>query len=170
MSLKQFQSLDGGLRTSIVERIEFRKHRFLALTKKGDFSPAAKVLIVGDCPAPDAPVDPSFHYTPFGALCNSSLFINIELEKAGIEEDELAWVNARDVNKQYTDPAILNHPWKLIVALGGQAEKWVLMNKKKCVRVSHPSFHKRFHSKERYNLIPILKKVCNGVVGNIGSN
>lgn len=157
-SLNQFKALEPGTRKAIIDRIVFRKRRFLALTKKGVYCPTAKILIVGDCPAPSAPDDAEFHYTPFGALWNSSLFLNLGLHTHGIDESSLAWVNAADFHKRPTDHSILDHQWSLIVALGGAAEKWVKKAGKECVRFDHPAYHKRFHGKAPYPLFEFLKE------------
>ena len=79
-SLNQFKKLDAETRRAMTERCVLRKKRFLGFTKQG-IVPEAKVLIVGDCPAPSAPDDPDFHYTPFAALWNSSLFLNLGLHQ-----------------------------------------------------------------------------------------
>lgn len=134
-----------------------RKRRFVGFTVN-NIVPEAKVLIVGDCPAPSAPDDPTFHYTPFAALWNSSLFLNLGLHEHGISESELAWVNAADFHKRPTPPAILAHRWPLIVALGGAAEKWVKKHGLECVRFDHPAYHKRFHGKKPYPLFEFLKE------------
>lgn len=157
MSLNQFKKLDPETRKAIINRVIFRKHRFLRWTRKG-LVPEAKILLVGDCPANDAPNDPEFHFTPFGALWNSSLFINLALHNAGIAEQDLAWCNAADYKKVPTSYELLVPEWPLIVALGGAAEKWIKKAGKNCVRFDHPAYHKRWKSKEEYPLIPFLKE------------
>lgn len=123
----------------------------------------AQVLLVGDMPAPSAPDDPDFHYTPFGALWNSSLFVNLALQEAGIPEDRLAWVNAANFLKSPTPYTVLDHPWPLVVALGGNAEKWFMKSGRafRFERFDHPAYHKRFHGKAEYPLGKFLKEYLN---------
>jgi hypothetical protein len=89
------------------------------------------------------------------------LFINLELENAGIDERKLAWVNAASFHDERTSSAVLDHDWKLIVALGDAAQRWVNTGGKTCVKITHPAYHKRFKSREVYPLVSILKE-CNG--------
>lgn len=160
-SLNAFKKLEPEVRRAMTERCVTRKKRFLGFYKLG-IVPTAKVLIVGDCPAPSAPDDPDFHYTPFAALWNSSLFLNLGLHEHGIAETDLAWVNAADFHKRPTDAAILEHSWPLIIALGGAAEKWVKQAGKECVRFDHPAYHKRFHGKKPYPFFEFLKEKTDG--------
>lgn len=157
-TLKQFQLLDGETRKAIIDRVTFRKHRFLALTQKGFKCPGAKILIVGDCPAPSADADPQGQFTPFGALWNCSLFLNTGLHVNGIPEEQLAWVNAADSEGVLTNREILNGDWQTIIALGGNAEKWVKQFGKTCIKFNHPAYHTRFKSGTPYGLFPFLKK------------
>jgi hypothetical protein len=156
MSQGQFSKLDAETQAAIIERVNFRKRRFLQWTREGRV-PAAKILLVGDCPANDAPDDPQFHFTPFGALRNSSLFVNLELHYAGIDECNLAWCNSSDFRKVPTTYDLLSPDWPHIIALGGAAEKWVLKGGRSCVRIDHPAYHKRFHSRSPYALASFLR-------------
>jgi hypothetical protein len=157
-SLNQFKKLDDETRRALIERCILRKRRFVAFTKH-NVIPDALVLIVGDCPAPSAPNDPEFHYTPFAALWNSSLFLNLGLHRAGVPESALAWVNAADFHKNPTPTTILEHRWHQVVALGGAAERWVHKAGKTCVRFDHPAYHTRFHGKTEYPLFNFLTTV-----------
>jgi hypothetical protein len=162
-SLNQFKKLDPELRKDLIERVILRKKRFLALTgKRGTFDPSTcDVLLVGDRPAPSAPDDANFHYTPFGALWNSSLYVNMELHKGGIDEARLAWVNSADFHGVPQDYSVLDLPWKHVIALGGAGSKWLKKSPQKIPHeiFHHPSSWKRFHSKEPYPLIDYLKTI-----------
>jgi hypothetical protein len=46
-----------------------------------------------------------------------------------------------------------------IVALGGNARKWLEKNGFGHFYVSHPQYHKRFKNKDRYELIDVLRKL-----------
>jgi hypothetical protein len=154
-SLKAFKALDAPLRSAIVSRIIFRKHRFLAL-RAGRWKPQGQILLVGDRPAPSAPDDPEFHYTPFGALWNSSLWMNKHLEQFAIDEEQLGWVNAYDLHGVPLSYDALNLNWSQIIALGGNASKWLKGDGVKHHVVQHPAAWKRFHSQEPYPLIGLL--------------
>lgn len=158
--LNQFKKLDAIVQKAIIKRCELRKERFLGFTKMG-IIPVAKVLLVGDCPAPDAPDDLDFHYTPFGALWHSSLYLNVGLHSAKISEENLAWINAADHKKNPTKTDILEFDWPQIIALGGAAEKWIKRAGYDCVKFDHPAYHKRFHNKRPYPLFDFLKEKIN---------
>lgn len=154
-SLNAFKALDADTRAALANRVSSRKRRFVSgLT-------TSNVLLIGDRPAPSAPDDPKFHYTPFGAMWNSSLWLNLLLHHANIPETELSWVNAADFYGRSTDKNILKEPWKLIIALGGNAAGWIKSEEVPFIKVHHPSAWKRFHSKEPYPLIEVLCKHLN---------
>lgn len=157
-SLTAFTKLDSKLQDSLLERVISRKARFLALTKQDKFQ--RSILIVGDKPAPSAPTDPAFHYTPFGALEHSSLWINLQLTKASIDEAKLSWINAADLAGIGTSYKVLEHNWMAIICLGGSAAKWIRSYHgtliPKVYQVHHPAAWKRFNSKAEYPLIPLL--------------
>jgi hypothetical protein len=146
--------LSGELERALTERIEFRKHRFLELMK-GIAVPS--ILIVGDKPAPDAPDDDMFHFTPFGAMRHSSLWLNRQLHEADIPEEWLTFVNAADRHGTPTSRKILEHKWRNIIALGGNARRWILPAQVPHAMVNHPQSWKRFHTREEYPLICLLR-------------
>ena len=152
-SFNAFNKLDAITRVAINDRVLLRMKRFLAL-KTGAWTPKNEILLVGDRPAPSAPVDPAFHYTPFGAHWNSSLWLNALLEKHQIPEERLGWVNAYDLDGTPTNQAVLKHQWGQIIARGGNASQWCKQHVH--IKVQHPQAWKRFHSKEPYPLIGYL--------------
>jgi hypothetical protein len=158
-SLKAFQALDKPVRMAIINRIIFRKRRFLAL-QAGTWQPAGHILLVGDRPAPSAPDDPNFHYTPFGALWNSSLWVNQQLEQFAIDEDVLGWVNSADLHGKPLPHDVLKLQWSQVIALGGNASKWLRGADVEHQLVQHPQAWKRFHGKEPYPLIGLLSIAC----------
>lgn len=161
--MSAFSKLTFTEKRNLVFRVSFRKRRFLDLAN-GVVMPNT-ILLIGDKPAPNAPNDPEFHFTPFGAFCHSSLWLNCQLEAAKIPERKLTWINSADVNGTLTNPKILHHNWAGIIALGGNAAKWVSKAKinKPFAQVQHPQAWKRFHSKEHYPLISTLEILCKGV-------
>ena len=143
-----FDKLELQIQHEILERIELRRR---------NSAEGASILLVGDRPAPSAPRDPRLH-VPFGALKNSSLYINMALQAAKINEAELSWVNAADARGVPTEYQILELPWKHIIALGNKAAAWLKKSPQHphFVTVHHPAAWKRFHSKEPYPLIELI--------------
>lgn len=156
-----------SLEQEIVKKnLEIRRKRFERLVlKRGAFNAEFKqpsAVIVGDRPGPAAPLDPSYHHTPFYSIKHCSGWLNTLLFLEGIDENELSWVNAYDKDGTPTDPAIVedlsNDFTPRIIALGGNAEKWLKKNGFPVwIKVDHPQYHKRFKNKQNYQLIPILK-------------
>lgn len=156
--MKAFDRLDAETRAAITARVEFRKKRFLELMHCGH-AKRDTILLVGEKPAPDAPDDPTFHYTPFGAEHHSSLWLNLQLHSGGIPEEWLSWVNAYDMHGEPTSRSVLCKPWKTIIALGTKARDWVQGGEQKFSHgaVHHPQYHKRFHSGTEYPLINLIR-------------
>lgn len=160
-SLNAFKQLDPAVRKAIIARVAERKQRYLKFTT-GSPDKVADILLVGDRPAPSAPDDPRFHYTPFGALWNSSLWLNLQLELNEIPEARLSWLNATDFYNTPTDHRFLTMMnWRMVVALGGKAESWLKKSELNLPvhKVHHPQAWKRFHAREPYPLIALLKSV-----------
>lgn len=156
---RALKKLEPDVRSALIVRCIERKKDFLARERLQIYS-AAKILIVGDCPAPSAPNDPDFHYTPFAALCHSSLYLNLQLHQGGIPESSLAWVNSADFHGNKAGYDVLRHPWSHIIALGGAAEKWLRhcpFQISQYAKVQHPSAWKRFHYSEPYPLVCLLQ-------------
>jgi len=149
-----FTRLSESDQAALHQRVLYRQIKFLNPVMRCD----RQILLVGDRPAPDAPLDPDFHFTPFGALRHSSLYLNLKLHSAGIQEERLSWVNSRDAWGEYSSHSVLLQPWILIIALGGAAEQWLKRSvcRSPIIRVPHPAAWKRFHASEEYQLIPEL--------------
>ncbi len=148
-----FDRLDAPTRAALIFRTAFRQARFVAkeIPTKGS------VLLVGDRPAPDAPDDNTFHYTPFGALKHSSLWLNLQLHNAGIPEERLYWTNAFNHRGEPSNYQVLDTEAQ-IIALGGNANRWVCSGTQIYGHwlVQHPQAWKRFRSSEPYPLIEYL--------------
>jgi hypothetical protein len=160
-SLSAFKKLSPILRHKLICRIKQRKLDFLHLQQYGMMRHADeehRILLVGDRPAPSAPDDPEFHYTPFGALWNSSLWINQQLENAEIPESSTAWINAHHFDGRPNSLELLKRDWKSIVVLGGNAEKWAVKSGAQFHRAAHPAYWKRFNSGLEYPLINFLNQ------------
>jgi hypothetical protein len=154
-----FDALPVELQQALLRRVDFRRERYLAMNNQRWKPSGDEILLVGDSPAPDAPDDPGFHYTPFGAPRNSSLWLNRLLEQFKIDEAQLGWMNAYDKAGLPTNPRPLSYRWSQIIALGGSPSSWLKRHGIEHRQFMHPQAWKRFHSKEPYPLIPILH-VC----------
>ena len=118
---------------------------------------SAKVLLVGEKFANHKDQD-SFYQWPFASFSGMgcSRWLTDQLEEAGITEDQLCWVNADEVGQLLLYELM---PKQTVVALGATAsvmmEKFNIQHQ----QVDHPQAHKRFHTKDPYPLIPLLKEV-----------
>lgn len=152
-----YSQLSESDKKAVAKRLVTRKLRYLSLLN-GKLTGSVKVLLVGDRPGPAAPTDPTYHHTPFYSTKHCSGWLNACLHLEGIAEDELLWINAYDREGNPADFSLLkNLRVEKIVALGGNAEKWLKQNGvSEYYKVSHPQFHKRFKSSERYELLDKL--------------
>ena len=146
-----------------------RRNRYLANVvhynpARGCLNPGA-IVLVGDRPGPGAPKDPTYHHTPFYSTKNSSAWLNIQLLRENIPEEQLLWINAYDKDGVPNDPTILlNLKPGAIIALGGNAAKWLKgvcgLDARQFAETYHPQYWKRFRSGERYPLIDLLKALA----------
>ena len=130
-------------------RLDIRLFNFINM-------PQNKILIVGDRPGPSAPIDPNYHHTPFYSMKHCSGWLNKLLDGSGIDENKLLWINTYD--KDGIPNKISPHSLKpsKIIALGGNASKWVKSFKVSFTSTYHPQYWKRFRNKEIYPLLNIL--------------
>lgn len=138
----------------VLRRLRVRRDKYLKLLSSKKVK--ARVLVVGDRPGPGAPTDPNYHHTPFYAINNCSGWLNSLLEINRVPEEQLLWINAYDTKGKPFDKPIDAEQFDLVVALGGNAEKWCKKNGIKYTKVAHPQYHKRFESKKPYPLIEVL--------------
>ena len=150
-----YNKLPVSLQLALQNRVDFRRERYLAMNARR-WKPRGEILLVGDRPAPDAPNDPNFHFTPFGAHRHSSLWLNKLLEQYAIDESQLGWMNACTRDGTPSDDTALSYDWSQVIALGGVASKYLAKRGAKHQQFMHPQAWKRFHSKELYPLIPVL--------------
>lgn len=157
--MSAFDKLDLGLQKALQYRVDFRRERYLSMNNQRWKPMSGEILLVGDRPAPGAPDDPEFHYTPFGAHSNSSLWLNLLLEQYAIDEKCLGWMNAYDKAGIPADTRVLSYRWSQVIALGHSPSKWLERNNVPNTMFMHPQAWKRFHSKEPYPLIGLLS-IC----------
>jgi thymidylate kinase len=128
----------------------------------GAWNPGKSILLVGERPGGFG----GRWHLPFVSLRadGCSAWLAEQLEKAGVPEAALYWVNARDGDEKRGERR-LNVPYlrdqlrpKAIFALGDVAAAWLkFFGVKGYVAVAHPQAHKRFHSKQLYPLIQELQ-------------
>lgn len=99
---------------------------------------------------------------PFCDDKGCSGWLNKQLEKYKIPEEQLFWVNALNNDGSVVDLAKLN--WFLvpreIIALGNVAAEALHNAKLEHTVFGHPQYWKRFKSKEVYPLMEHLSKAC----------
>lgn len=156
-----YVKLDIPTQTRIAVRLELRRKLYEAALA-GKIRDTDRVLIVGDKPGPSAPTDSRYHHTPFYSTKHCSGWLNACLEVEAIPEEKLIWLNAADRLGNEFDLALVNrlNP-DTIIALGGNAQKWLRKGCISHVEVVHPQYHKRFHNAERYVLLDILQALKN---------
>jgi hypothetical protein len=151
-----FDELDAGLQKALLRRVAVRQERYIAMNNQRWKPMNGEILLMGDRPAPSAPNDPTFHFTPFAALTHSSLYLNVLLEQFAIDEEQLGWMNAYDRAGIATDTRPLSYRWSHVFALGFSPSSFLTKAGVPHTRVMHPQAWKRFHSKEPYPLIGLL--------------
>jgi hypothetical protein len=154
-----FDRLPIETQLGITESLRARKNAYLAALRGERWR--VKAILVGDRPGNGARLLPAdHHHTPFHSTKNSSLWLNRQLVEAKIDETQLVWLNAANMHGA-PFPVELARGWlgdPLVVALGGNAERWLKGGGIECIKVYHPQAWKRFHSKQEYPLIPLLRK------------
>jgi hypothetical protein len=128
----------------------------------GRWAPGEVVLMVGDRHGPSIQpykVDMNLAFCDM-AKAGSSFWLSDQLDKGGIDEKSLYWINAFDSDGNPTEPRFiaLLRP-KAIVTLGDSAARWAETCQLQFNRFAHPQFHKRFQHNEPYPLIEKLKEL-----------
>ena len=124
---------------------------------------SGRVLLVGDRPGSRwgqrAPTWPFISENRQGC----SAWLADELERAGVGEERLYWINAFTVSDTHLPHAtLLKLPmWgstvTLTVALGRNAAAWCNEGMLPCVEVHHPAYWVRAHKGDAYHLIKLLR-------------
>lgn len=156
-----FDRLDRDAQQAMVRRLKERKQRYLQ-AMAGEKVPT-KVILLGDTPGPGRPDTPGYHHTPFYSTKNSSLWVNRLLGESGVPETALLWFNTTLADGHPLDGRLVSNQLQrgpAIICLGGNAEKWFTQRftyGRLYHKVHHPQAWKRFHSKEPYPLLDLLK-------------
>jgi hypothetical protein len=155
-----FDKLPHKIQQELCRSLVLRKNNYCA-GLAGKRWKQTKVILVGDRPGPGAKKLPmGHHHTPFYSTKNSSLWLNKQLVEIGVHENDLFWMNSADMHGVPTHPSHLdgwNNP--TIIALGGNASKWLEEHNKAHTKVHHPQAWKRFHSADPYPLIGYLQLI-----------
>lgn len=116
------------------------------------------IAIIGEKPSAVSPLKKSY---PFLDLGGCSGWINEQLNKTPAREDQLFWINAKNIDDSNNNPEIINQlAPKKIVCLGKIAEKWAKENGWEHISFPRPQYWKRFKSSEPYPLIEFLGNAC----------
>ncbi len=158
-----FDKLDREVQRGISKRLQHRRTRYLkAMTGQTVYS---EVILLADMPGPGRPDMPGYHHTPFYSTKNSSLWINKLLVEHDIPETCLLWFNTTLADGMPLDSRIVSNQLLRgpeIICLGGNAEKWFKQRftyGRIYHKVHHPQAWKRFHSKEPYPLMGLLRQI-----------
>lgn len=153
-------SFDYATQLFELPKFESAEQHLVEWRTGGNFN--GKVVIVGESFGPLKNDDPLFRvpFVSFSAA-GCSAWLTQQLADAGLSEYQLCWVNADDswfenIVKRLHD----DRPTRWFVALGqraAQALKGVLGASAVIESVPHPQSAKRFHSRERYALVDLLK-------------
>lgn len=117
---------------------------------------SANYVLVGEAFADLKDQDP-FYQWPFGSFSQEgcSQWLTHGLIEKLIPEDDLLWVNADQEDTALKD-LINSHERLCVVALGSVAYEKLRDLKIACEVVPHPQWHKRFNSRNRYQLFNLL--------------
>lgn len=99
------------------------------------------------------------HYGCFASDIGSSLWLSRQLNSINADEKDFYWVNALTVYGEEVDPDFVEFlkPSK-IITLGNIAHRWAEKHNLEHFVAPHPAFWKRFHNKEVYPLLKIIKE------------
>lgn len=116
-------------------------------------SPSASVLFVGER-ANQTDLD-----SPWVDLSNSSHFFNTCLWEAGFKESEMMFVNALQLDHTPNNLHTLIPKLRVqhVVAVGGVASR--ALGKIPHLKIHHPAYWKRFHSKKKDTYVERLKEI-----------
>jgi hypothetical protein len=157
-----FDRLPVDVQGGIIRSLKIRKVDYSA-GLSGQRWKQAKVILVGDRPGNGGRLLPAnHHHTPFYSTKNSSLWLNKQLVEAEIHENDLFWINAYDMDGTPSSHSHLEG-WPsdpVIIALGGNAARWLKAGGFDHEQFYHPQAWKRFRSSEPYPLIDRLKEIC----------
>lgn len=161
-----YPSLSSEDKKAVAERLETRKEMYVEAMTNAFTKHKHLILLIGDRPGPAAPLDPSYHHTPFYSTKYCSGWLNAALHLSRIPEHELIWINSADKDGNPTNKQILRRLCPdTIICLGGNAEKW-MKNASETLdafytyyKFDHPQYHKRFKNSEEYPLIKFLREI-----------
>ena len=123
-----YTKLDEHGKRAVARRLVLRRKRY-SLALRGQPIVGGAILIVGDRPGPGAPTTEGYHHTPFYSIKHCSGWLNTALHLSDVPEEKLVWINSADHHGVDTDFSVVTviQP-SAVVALGGNAEKWLKKN------------------------------------------
>ena len=155
-----YNALQEQQKRKFAQNLVRRRIAFETWTRHGQIAEEKDVLLVADRPGPKAPQTDAYHHTPFYSKIHSGGWLNALFVEAEIEETRLMWSNSATWDNKPESTKILEREWKHIIALGGNAEKYIrkagITNFQK---LDHPQYAKRWKSGEPYLLISTLKTI-----------
>ena len=141
-----------------MDRVRWRMLHRILITEKppGIGGSNARVLMVGD-----RPTEENVYQLPFVHPKGCAPWLTKQLDDNGFQEEDFYWINAYDVKGKRTDFSGLGF-YELGICLGHHASERGSELKRANVcdtirTLAHPQYWKRFHTREEYPLIDILK-------------
>lgn len=121
----------------------------------GVFRPG-NVLVVGETPGK---LRRNIDF-PFATDVGAGFWLNRLMDSEHISEQDFYWINAIRTDGTKTDPKFIDDlKPSNIIALGNVASQWCSDNDLVHYKLPHPSYWKRFHSKEPYAFIETVKRL-----------
>lgn len=158
--MSNFNNLDERQKRKFAQNCVRRRTSFEAWTRHCQIAEAKDILIIADRPGPKAPQTDDYHHTPFYSKLHSGGWLNASFVLAEIEETRLMWVNSATWDNKPEGDSILKREWKHIIALGGNAEKYLKKNGvTNFWKFDHPQYAKRWKSSEPYLFVSTLKTI-----------
>jgi thymidylate kinase len=114
------------------------------------------IVLVGEAFA-EVKNDDLVYQWPFASFSNQgcSRWLTAKLWEAGINENNLAWINADQLDRFVIPPDAAVE----VIALGGEASKTLTACGLKHHTVAHPSYWHRFHNGSPYELTTLIKEL-----------
>lgn len=156
LTLPEGQSLDlepWAKHTLIDGTVRVQRQRQLPaaldvnLPNYGGHAYQARFLLVGDKPNYKS----RQALWPFYEHANSSLFLTEALQRVGIGEEDLCWININDARgPELVDQTLLHNPRLVPIVLGEDAKETYLRTVDEGLPmipwfIKHPSYYRRFH-------------------------
>lgn len=144
-------TLGGNVMDRLIEWIGHGAHARNEGPGIGRWAPREVTLMIGETPGERDAHDTRRFNWPFASDQGCSPWLSAQLERVGISERELYWVNAIRADGKWQGARFVEQlqPAR-IVALGEKARTWCLTQGLPHRHISHPQFWKRFYARREW--------------------